>query len=61
MKNDKRKGYGIYYFYNGDRYEGEWKNDIFDGNGIFYIQNKKVYSKFKNFQPLKLILINKYK
>ena len=27
IKNDIREGKGKMYFKNGDRYEGEWKND----------------------------------
>jgi len=31
MKNGVREGQGILYDANGDRYEGEWKNDKRDG------------------------------
>ena len=27
MKNDKREGYGILYCSDGNKYEGEWKNN----------------------------------
>ncbi len=27
---------------NGDKYDGEYKNDIKDGNGIFYYKNGDV-------------------
>ena len=29
-------GYGIFYFLNGDRYEGKWKNGFSEGYGILY-------------------------
>lgn len=31
--NDAKEGHGVYYFNNGDRYEGEWKDDMFHGKG----------------------------
>ena len=33
------EGKGIYYFNNGDRYEGEWKNDKREGKGKYYYNN----------------------
>jgi hypothetical protein len=33
MKDGKKEGYGIYYYTDGDIYEGEWKNDLPDGKG----------------------------
>ena len=32
-KNGKKHGKGIYTFPNGERYEGEWENDIINGKG----------------------------
>ena len=32
----KKEGKGIYYYNNGGRYEGDWKNDIKEGKGIKY-------------------------
>ena len=37
-KNSQRKGKGIYYYNNGDRYEGNWKNDT-ESKGIMYYKN----------------------
>ena len=34
-----REGKGIMYYNNGDRYEGEWKNDDTHGKGIYYYSN----------------------
>ena len=34
--NDKAEGKGIWYGYNGDRYEGEWRNGNKEGKGIYY-------------------------
>jgi hypothetical protein len=31
----KREGYGTYIFKNGDKYVGEFRNDLFNGNGVF--------------------------
>ena len=36
MKNWFREGKGIYYYNNGDIYEGFWKNDKEEGKGITY-------------------------
>ena len=34
---------------NGERYEGEWKNDLKDGKGIHYFPNGERYEgEFKN-------------
>ena len=41
--NGLREGKGIYYVFNGDRYEGEWKNDKRDGKGIEYYHNGDRY------------------
>ena len=32
----KKKGKGIYYYNNGDRYEGDNRNDKMEGKGIYY-------------------------
>ena len=36
MKNDLREGYGIMYWPNGDRYEGEFKRGWSQGYGTFF-------------------------
>ncbi len=33
------EGKGIYYYHNGDRYEGDFKNDKREGKGIIYYNN----------------------
>jgi len=33
--NDQRVGFGIYYYYNGDIYEGEWFNHVRHGVGTY--------------------------
>ena len=33
FQNDVREGSGVYYYANGDRYSGEWKNQKRNGNG----------------------------
>ena len=38
--NEKRQrdGSGVFYYHNGDCYEGEWKNDQKIGHGTYYWQ-----------------------
>ncbi len=33
--DDKKDGFGVFKYLNGDRYEGSWKNDTKHGNGTF--------------------------
>ena len=48
-KNDKKEGKRIYYYDNGDRYEGDFKNDKKEGKGIYYYNNGDKYEgAFKN-------------
>jgi len=35
----KKEGKGIYYHNNGNRYEGDWRNDKKEGKGIIYYNN----------------------
>ena len=35
LSDDERNGYGIYYYVNGDIYCGVWKQNLFDGDGIY--------------------------
>jgi hypothetical protein len=39
MKNFYRNGKGLYFFKNGDVYDGDVKLDKFEGKGIFYYAN----------------------
>ena len=39
FKNNKRDGKGIYYYKNGDRYEGGYKNHKKEGQGVMYYKN----------------------
>ena len=60
MKDNKKDGYGIVYYSNGNiEYQGQWKDNKKDGYGIFYYSNgekyegqwkdgKRVYSFWKN-------------
>ena len=46
---DLREGKGIFYINNGNRYEGDWKNDKYEGKGIFYYNKGDKYEgDFKN-------------
>ena len=42
----KRKGYGKKVFKNGDRYEGEWDNDMANGKGRYDHADGDVYEGF---------------
>lgn len=33
--NGERQGFGIFYYANGSKYEGEWKHNLKDGFAIF--------------------------
>ena len=35
-KDEIRQGYGISIWENGARYEGNWENDLFHGNGTYF-------------------------
>ena len=48
LTNDK-DGKGIMYYKNGNKYEGEWKNDKKEGKGLFYWNNGDRYEgEWKN-------------
>jgi len=34
-EQDKRVGYGRYYYYNGDIYDGTWQNHVRHGHGTY--------------------------
>ena len=51
-------GIGIYYFYNGGRYEGLLKNGVYDGYGTFYSTlGFKYEGYFKASRSLKILII----
>ena len=43
IKNGYSEGKGIYYYNDGDRYEGEHKNGKAEGKGIYYYHNGERY------------------
>ena len=43
MQNGVRNGKGVYYYENGDKYEGDWKNNLKDGEGILYFKKGDLY------------------
>ena len=44
-----KNGYGIYEWNNGNKYEGEFKNDLYHGKGIFYYKDGTIYKgDFRN-------------
>ena len=42
--NQQRCGFGVLQYTCGDRYEGEWKDDLRNGYGVFSYGNTDVYS-----------------
>ena len=42
-ENYKRQNKGVLLYPNLDKYEGEFKNDLFDGKGTLFINEKKIY------------------
>jgi hypothetical protein len=42
--NDKKHGYGVIEYANGDRYEGNWKNGERSENGVYEYSNGDVYN-----------------
>ena len=47
-ENGKRDGYGIFFYSNGAKYEGTWKDNNKDGFGIFtYNDGRKYIGLFK--------------
>jgi hypothetical protein len=37
-----RHGYGTFYYLEGGKYTGEWKDNRMDGKGTLYYYNQKV-------------------
>lgn len=48
FKDDELDGYGEYEYYDGSRYEGEWKNSLREGVGTLYYQAQKFEGFWKN-------------
>ena len=48
-----KEGYGVYYYQNGDKYDGQWKDDKKEGKGyFFYKETGEVYKgNFSNDLP----------
>ncbi len=42
FQNDKANGHGVFFYKDGSKYEGEWKDGLKHGKGIdFYSNGKK--------------------
>ena len=46
--NGLKEGKGIIYFNNGDRYEGDFRNDKFEGKGIYYKSGDRYEGDYRN-------------
>jgi hypothetical protein len=42
--HDKKQGYGEFYFLEGKRYIGDFRNDQLDGRGTLFFKNKSQYN-----------------
>jgi hypothetical protein len=42
-----KSGYGIINLVNGEKYEGEWKKDLYHGNGRLETENSKYEGSFE--------------
>lgn len=40
---EAREGYGVYTYSNGDKYEGNWLNNMKEGKGYFFYNNGELY------------------
>ena len=63
ISNIRRDGFGILYFEEeGSRYEGKFKNDLFEGKGRIYYKNGTIIEGiYKNGKPLNKYMIVKDK
>ena len=53
VKNKLAEGKGIYYYNNGEIYEGDWKNDKREGKGIYYFNNgDRMMGDYLNNRPV---------
>ena len=54
-----KEGNGVYYYTNGNKYEGGWKNDLKNGHGIYYnfVNGEKYEGQWVSYSTL--LIINK--
>ena len=53
IKMIKRREREFIIFFNGDRYEGDWKNDNKEGKGIYYYNNgDRMMGDYSNDKPI---------
>jgi antitoxin component YwqK of YwqJK toxin-antitoxin module len=54
----KKNGKGVYYYANGDKREGHWKNNQRHGHAIFYLKDGRKYrEKWDDGKKLESVLI----
>ena len=47
MKNDMKQGEGLWILENGEKYEGQFRNDMVEGEGTFYGKNETIEGIWK--------------
>ena len=43
MENGKKQGHGVFYYSDGDIYDGEWNNDMKEGKGKLTYNNGTIF------------------
>jgi hypothetical protein len=60
--NGQRNGYGVFYYANGSKYQGLWKNNLKDGLAIFIEDSGNItQGKFSEDRLVKEVLEEKEK
>ena len=60
--NGQRNGYGVFYYANGSKYQGLWKNNLKDGLAIFIEDNGNItQGRFSEDRLIKEVLEEKEK
>ena len=53
MVNNKYEGNGKYFYHNGDKFEGLWKDDKKNGKGTYiYLNGDTISGNYKNGKPI---------
>ena len=52
LKNHKKHGYGTLILKSGERYTGEWKDNMFSGRGSYFSNHFKYIGEWQNFKKI---------